>query len=459
MSDVKKVSKMVDDFFKEVEDLNKYIATVSTQMSGVGKVMMDNFGQPIADIISGSVNAASVLQTQMDKIGNALNANQEEVLEWALNYQNNLPILQADIQSVAAAMDGLLGPLTNNKVAVTDLANEWTSYAIGMAEPFLASVQNASNSIPLIQQSLGVISESFALNKENVLDWAMNYEEKMPLVQGEIMNIAGSLDAILAPLTKNEDAISNLTSQWMEYASTLTIGGVGIEDIMGTLASVIGPVTMAMEAFAVVQNVLAIASAALNISMLPLIAIILAVVVAIAAVIAIFLYWDEIVAFVKVGIGKFKDFAMTAFGAIKGFLSNIWDGFSASAKGAINGVVGVINGLLSGVKNAINSVINGLNSIIKNINKIPGVNIGLISSLGDDSFKIPMLADGGIVSRATLAVIGEAGPEAVVPLSKLDRTMGGGIKVVQIPLDGKILAEVMFDRMGNVIRQRTGLRV
>ncbi len=459
MSNVKQVSKMVDEFFKEVEDLNKYIASVSSKVSGVGKVMMDNFGQPIADIISGSVNAASVLQIQMDKVGNALNANQGQMIQWAVNYQNNLPILQADIQNVAAAFDGLIGPLTNDKVAVTALAEEWTNYAIGMAQPFLTSVQNASNSIPQIQQSLSDISDSFALNKENVLDWAMNYEDKMPIVQGEIMNIASNLDSILAPITNNENAISNLTSSWMDYASTLTIGGVGIQDIMGTLASVIGPVIMAMEAFAVVENVLAVASAALNISMLPLIAIILAVVAAVAAVVAIFLYWDEIVAFVKIGIGKFKDFAMKAFNAIKGFISNIWDGFTASAKGAINGVIGVINSFLSNVKNGINTVIKGFNSIIKGINKIPGVKIGLISTLGDNALKIPMLADGGIVSKATLAVIGEAGPEAVVPLSKLDNSMGGGVKVIQIPLDGRILAEVMFDRMGNVIRQRTGLRV
>jgi phage-related minor tail protein len=37
---------------------------------------------------------------------------------------------------------------------------------------------------------------------------------------------------------------------------------------------------------------------------------------------------------------------------------------------------------------------------------------------------IPKMAEGGIVSRPTLALIGEAGPEAVVPLSKMGS--GGG---------------------------------
>jgi hypothetical protein len=41
---------------------------------------------------------------------------------------------------------------------------------------------------------------------------------------------------------------------------------------------------------------------------------------------------------------------------------------------------------------------------------------------------IPRLAEGGVVSSATLAIIGEAGPEAVVPLDKM-RGMGGDITI------------------------------
>jgi hypothetical protein len=48
--------------------------------------------------------------------------------------------------------------------------------------------------------------------------------------------------------------------------------------------------------------------------------------------------------------------------------------------------------------------------------KIPGWVPGL-GGKGFDVPEIPMLADGGIVNSPTLALIGEAGPEAVVPLS------------------------------------------
>jgi hypothetical protein len=49
--------------------------------------------------------------------------------------------------------------------------------------------------------------------------------------------------------------------------------------------------------------------------------------------------------------------------------------------------------------------------------------------LGGKSFDlpdIPMLAAGGIVTSPTLAMIGEAGPEAVIPLSKMGGMGGGG---------------------------------
>ena len=51
-----------------------------------------------------------------------------------------------------------------------------------------------------------------------------------------------------------------------------------------------------------------------------------------------------------------------------------------------------------------------------------------IGGKGFDVPDIPMLAAGGIVNSATLAMIGESGPEAVIPLDKLGN-MGGGVTI------------------------------
>jgi hypothetical protein len=51
-----------------------------------------------------------------------------------------------------------------------------------------------------------------------------------------------------------------------------------------------------------------------------------------------------------------------------------------------------------------------------------------IGGKGFDVPDIPMLAAGGIVTGPTLAMIGEAGPEAVIPLDRMGQ-MGGGNNV------------------------------
>ena len=45
---------------------------------------------------------------------------------------------------------------------------------------------------------------------------------------------------------------------------------------------------------------------------------------------------------------------------------------------------------------------------------------------------IPMMAEGGVVTGPTLAMIGEAGTEAVIPLNRLGEFSGGGSQNVVV---------------------------
>lgn len=58
-----------------------------------------------------------------------------------------------------------------------------------------------------------------------------------------------------------------------------------------------------------------------------------------------------------------------------------------------------------------------------------GAAAGGFKGLFKNFLGIPALASGGIVNRPTLSLIGEAGPEAVVPLSKLSSVGGGRVQV------------------------------
>jgi hypothetical protein len=87
-------------------------------------------------------------------------------------------------------------------------------------------------------------------------------------------------------------------------------------------------------------------------------------------------------------------------------------------------VAGVYKGIFNGIATAWNNTIGKLSF------KIPSWVPGL-GGKGFDVPNIPMLAEGGIVTGgATLAMIGERGPEAVIPLERMGEFgMGGGNNV------------------------------
>jgi hypothetical protein len=60
-----------------------------------------------------------------------------------------------------------------------------------------------------------------------------------------------------------------------------------------------------------------------------------------------------------------------------------------------------------------------INAVIDGLNKIPGVSLEPVElNLAESASNLIPLAKGGIVTQPTRALIGEAGPEAVVPLNK-----------------------------------------
>lgn len=104
-----------------------------------------------------------------------------------------------------------------------------------------------------------------------------------------------------------------------------------------------------------------------------------------------------------------------------GIITFITGVFTGNWKKAWQGVKDIFGGIFDAigayVKLPINAIISGINVFIKGINKIqipswvPGV-----GGKGFSIAQIPKLAQGGIIDKPTIAQVGEAGPEAVVPL-------------------------------------------
>lgn len=106
---------------------------------------------------------------------------------------------------------------------------------------------------------------------------------------------------------------------------------------------------------------------------------------------------------------KFNDlvgFIADIPGRVSGFLSGMFDG----AKDAVTAAAAFI-------RDKLDSLLGPIDDILGKLGKIPGLDKvgGALQGLGG---ALPFGATGGIVTRPTLSVIGEAGPEAVIPLNR-----------------------------------------
>jgi phage-related protein len=123
--------------------------------------------------------------------------------------------------------------------------------------------------------------------------------------------------------------------------------------------------------------------------------------------------------------------------AAGGLAATLADAFVSAIKWVFNNVVA------DPVNSAVRGAVDSLDTLLG-----PFVNFPSVPDV------IPRLADGGIVKSATLALIGEAGPEAVVPL---DRGFGTGVVVnVSGALDPTSVAEQIRRILTNDARRRGG---
>ena len=170
------------------------------------------------------------------------------------------------------------------------------------------------------------------------------------------------------------------------------------------------------------------------------------------------------------GVDKIKE----VFGKVTTFFSDVWTKIKNifSKVGEVvgnaitNTVKKAINAVLSTAVRIINGFISAINLAISAINLIPGVNIKKLSKL-----ETPQLAKGGVVDTATLALIGEQGKEAVVPLENntewldmLEERLSGNRDVatpIILNVDGKTFAQTSIKTINELTAQTgtLGLRV
>jgi phage-related protein len=132
--------------------------------------------------------------------------------------------------------------------------------------------------------------------------------------------------------------------------------------------------------------------------------------------------------FLKDDVGGVLSDIIDAIGGLISFVMDLPNKFREAITGIFNALYDVgkaiVDGIIAGIKAAPGAVMSALESLIPG-GSIIGEAVGGIGGLIN---KISPFAEGGIVTGPTLALIGEAGPEAVVPLDRAGG-MGGGMNV------------------------------
>lgn len=162
--------------------------------------------------------------------------------------------------------------------------------------------------------------------------------------------------------------------------------------------------------------------------------------------------WNGLKLTIETGLGwiagKFKEWT----GPLTGAWNTMWSGLTTSVTAAWELVK-------TTVKNDINWIIEKINSMIASVNSIASKGAGALGLSIPSIPSIPLLANGGIVTKPTLAVVGEAGPEAVIPLNRANG-MAGGV-TVNVTVNGDVSGTELVDRVQQeimkVLRMNTRL--
>lgn len=368
------------------------------------------------------------------------------------------PLMASAIREGKLEYEALVQELMNSKETINGVAAETDDWAEGLAklknqvmiatEPIATTLFDALNGlVPLLERAVPAL--------QKLADGFANLPQG---AQVAIIALAG-LAALLGPLLQGIGAIVIAAPGLVAIFAKIAAAGAALGGVLSTIAGAVLPVLGA--AIGAITAPVAIAIAAIA--------------GLIAVGVLVYKNWEEIKEFGSKlwadlstgwvsGIDGIKT-AWTDFGQnIKDTWENMWNGiitfydttktnmqnatirltdfmldrwnkFKAGLIEIWSAITGAIKGFVNNQLQFVNKLIDALNSIKVEIPEwVPGFGG---NSFGINLPHVPYLAQGGIVTRPTLAMIGEAGPEAVVPLKK-----GWGTTINEINIYGNNADEI-----------------
>jgi phage-related protein len=305
-----------------------------------------------------------------------------------LAWTNNWFDIQGKTEAVVGVLKGLLQGVIDALGAVIDwLKANWPLVAALLAGPFGPLILLATDAFGIRSALLGAL--------QAILDWiTTTFTDGWTLFKDTIVGIATAIkDGVVGAVTfmfdQIEQGIENnitfWTERWEELKGLVTDAANAIKD---------------------------------------------------AAVEVFNLMFGQIETAINNNIIFWEGFASEVVGIIEGLATDVYDAAVGVGEAIANGIgdgisaaLDVTGAVAQDIANAIKAIINkGIRAINQ---KIPD-KINMPSPIPDIPLPpnpIPELAKGGIVRKPTLALVGEGGPEAVIPLSRGTQALGTSVTV------------------------------
>ena len=314
--------------------------------------------------------------------------------------------LGAVSDALSKAFNGNLGPLKKLDPALADLIKSGAT----------------------TDEVFAALSETFSGQADTAANTTQGKMKNLGIQMGELKESIG--EAALPLVEKLLPAFLKFSTWASENKGLIVTLGL----VIAGIATAIIATNAALAVYNTIQTLTTALNTALSASFSALwvatgAVVILGVIAALVALQVKFNIFGKAIEGIKTVFSSLWGVAGYVFGAIKsGFEGlrelgvKIFDGIGGAFKGVINAVI-------SGLEGGLNFAIRGLNKILDGIDKAAGpfVNFGSIPEVN-----LPRLAEGGIVTGPTIALIAEAGPEAVIPLDRAGGFNGGASITVNV---------------------------
>ena len=384
----------------------------------------------------------------------------EDIAKSHIKLEKSMYAAQTGSASAATAFDQLGVSYTNADGSLRDADTVWQEAisALGSmsneTERDAIAMQlmgkSAANLNPLIEDS----GETYKMVADTMAKYGLEYVDQDTLNKANQFNdsldtmkllattafnqMATQLSAYLAPAMQRVVDIVGQLAQWFSQLSpqtqTIIVAITGVVAVLGPLLIGLGKISFAISSIMSLMSVIGPAIGGVLTALGPVVLIIGALV---AAGVLLYKNWDTIKAkavelwtnvtttwqsikeSIRATIAQLVSNTVGKFNSLKTSVETAWNNIKSAMINPIQTARDTLQGIIDKVKSWFPINLGNIFNF-----KLPHINIGSKSvTVGDKTVTVPTFsvswyARGGIFDQPTLAGIGEAGPEAVVPLDR-----------------------------------------